>query len=94
MTRRSSVCWDTVEELVLLAKTSDSRTEGTPLKNTSAGISWLPANRSKTADESKYGQEELHLLIKKDISRDDGTQKVKDGKRYGVVDQRRHSHTP
>ena len=49
--------------------------------------------RSKAADESKDGQEELQLFIEKDNSRDDGTQKVRDGKRYGVVDQRRHSHT-
>ena len=99
VTRRSSVCWDTIEELVLLAKTSDYRTLGTPLKNSSAGISWLPTMalrtriRSKAADESIDGQEELQLLIEKDVSRDDGTQKVKDGKRYGAIDQRRHSHS-
>lgn len=99
MTRRSSVSWDTVEELVLLAKTSNSRTEGTPLENTSAGISLFPTMalrtriRSRAADESKDGHEELQLLIEKDVSRDDGTQEVKDGERYGVVHRRRHSHT-
>ena len=49
--------------------------------------------RSKAADESENGQEELQLLIEKDVSRDDSTRKVKDGKEYGVVDERRHSHT-
>lgn len=98
-TRRSSVCWDTVEELVLLAKTSDSRTEGTPLKNTSAGISLFPTMalrnriRGRAADERKEGQEELQLLIEKDFSRDDGTQEVKDGKEYGMVDRKRPSQT-
>ena len=49
--------------------------------------------RSKAADKSKNGQEELQLLIEKNISRDDGTQKVKDWKEYGVVDEKGHSRT-
>lgn len=64
---------------MLLAETSDSCTEGTSLKNTSAGVSLssIMALRtlisSRAADESKNGQEELQLLVEKDVLRDDGT---------------------
>lgn len=49
--------------------------------------------RSRAADKSKVGQEELQLFIEKNVSRDDGTLKVEDGKLYGVIDWKVLPHT-
>ena len=89
-TKRSSACWDTIEELLLLARTSDSATKGTSLENTSAGISTfstmaLPTCiRTRATDGSNDDQEDLQLLIGEDVSPTNWTQEVIEGEPYGV----------
>ena len=88
LTRRSSACWDTVEEFILLAKTSESVPKNSPLKNTSAGTRLFRTMALKArirvglVGENTPREEKLQLLIEDNVLCDDGTKKVENGKPY------------
>lgn len=83
--RRSSECWDTLEEFMVLAQTSVAHTQD--LDNTCAGIKrfrtmGLNSRIRRTTNSTKEGHEELQLLIDR-TGLDAGTGEVKPGEEYG-----------